>query len=493
MLKTDLKQNQHKNAIQFISYNSDATNTIINRTETVITEADSDITPTSKIKYCLLFIWLNYRLDNVEKNKTSLNSKDRTIYRGLGTQEFVNNILSKLIVWNSLHSDADIYLGYDRRTTDDISIENTKTILREYTYIKLIDLTTIIDDEFIVKFKSFFDKYISYEKAIEAQKLCDYNSCDLPHKPSQNNANISFDNFLNAEYIRNTILGNEEDETTKNISPLYFRVDMWRLLLTLHLTHTKYKYTHIVYSDIDVDPTQHNLKSKEVLFDEKTLLWLDDVGFVTGTKSFTHRTENPNIRNFYWYENGFHILKCNNNNAYISILYVCIYMNIVRFIFYMAGLYFKKKSGTHCLKDIFEQIVFESYPQLFIYLNYMHDNITLYKKINDGMMQYIKLNNTTDIIPLLGINCASMKAMPKCNCEYLHFKRNDKYKTFIVNQIIPKHVNTVPTRFKAYINKVINNFDQKLNDLEIPTKQVKLGASTVVQINCNNKAQSLAE
>jgi hypothetical protein len=412
----------------------------------------------------------------------------------LGTHEFVNNILSKLILWKSLHPDADIYLGYDRRTTDDISIENTKTILREHTYIKLIELSDIINDEFIDKFKNFFYKYISYEKAIESQKLCvyDHTICDLPRNPSQNNVNISFDKFLNAEYIRNTIFGNEED-TNKNISPLYFRVDMWRLLLTLHLSHTKYKYTHIVYSDIDVDPTQHNLKSKVALFDEKTLLWLNDVGFVTGTKVFTHRLDNPTITNFYWYENGFHILKCNNNNAYISILYVCIYMNIIRFIFYSAGLYFKRKSGSQCFKDIFEQIVFESYPQLFIYLNYMHNNITLYKKIIDTTPIYVKLNNITDIIPLLGINCASMKATPKCNCEYLHFKREDKFKKFIVKQIIPKHVNTLLTRFKPYSEKIINNYEQTLIDIEIPTKQVKLGFSTVVPINCDDKEKSLAE
>jgi len=401
-------------------------------------------------EYALIFMWINYSLDS-KKNNTSEKIPDRTIYRGLGIDEFNKNILEKLLLWKKCHPTADIYLAYDSRMTDDVSIENTKEILDKYNII-LFDLITLIDDEFITRIQEFMREYISITYGYTLLDKYNYGMSGTPNideykKLKRRDINKYDDQlwYIKKEFILNYILG-VLPISSGETSPLYFRVDMWRLILTLKLS-IEYKY--VVYSDIDVNPEQEYLSDRDKLFDEETKKILDSIGFVVCQKPTSE-----------FYENGFHIMK-KKDETYNGIITVCIYMNIIRFFMYMMNLFFTD-SDNYCLEDIFKQIIFVSYEQLFVYLYYLTKQVKLYAKTRPNN-EYIELNDLHSIIPLLGLNCRNIGTYTsKYSCEYLYYKKDDKYR-----MKLPRH--------------------------EYPTKIVIIGNSTMTTAPCKKIKEYIAE
>ena len=403
--------------------------------------------------YAIIFIWINYSLESL-KNDTNKNIDYKTIYRGRNSDEFNKNILDKLLSWQKCHPDADIYLGYDSRMTDIISIENTRRLLEPHKII-LFDLITLIDDKFIENIQSFTQNYIDINDAYKLIGEYDYGMNGIPNIPEFNSLKRHQINkyndifwYITKEYILDIILGTNNKEP----SPLYFRVDMWRLILTLYLSK---QYNYVVYSDIDVNPEQEYLKIREMLFDEQTKLWLDTIGFVVCNSN----EKSP------LYENGFHIMK-SNDKTYEGIMTVCIYMNIIRFIMYMIGLFFI--DNDYCLEDIFKQIVYVSYEQLFVYLHYLHNNVSLFA-LKDK--EYIEIKEKNDIIPMLGMNCRNKG---KYSCTFLKFKKEQKYYDFI-EQIKPYR----------QIDITDNKYRSSLQIKENPTKIIIIGGSTMVSADCH--------
>ena len=412
--------------------------------------------------YAIIIIWINYSLESL-KNDTNKNIDNKTIYRGRNSDEFNKNILDKLLSCQKCHPDADIYLGYDSRMTDIISIENTRKLLEPHKII-LFDLITLIDDKFIENIRSFTQNYIDIKDAYKLIKDYDYGMNGIPNIPafsSLKRHQIDKYNdifwYITKEYILDIILGTNNKEP----SPLYFRVDMWRLILTLHLSK---QYDYVVYSDIDINPEQKYLKNREMLFDNQTQLWLDTIGFVV-----CNSNEKSTL-----YENGFHMMK-SDEKTYEGIMTVCIYMNIIRFIMYMIGLFFI--DTDYCLEDIFKQIVYVSYEQLFVYLHFLHNNIQLYAKNNNN--DYIELNEKTDIIPMLGINCRNKG---KYSCSFLQFKKLDKYYKFI-NMIGSYRI----------IDDMTDIYRSNLSIKEQPTKTIIADGSTMVSADCKKINRIIAD
>ncbi len=440
-------------------------------------------------RYAIIFIWVNYALESIA-NKTIKAYPDRTIYKGEPLDVFKKDILDKLLVWQTNHPDADLYLGYDSRMTDTIAIQNTQAIL-EPTKIRLFDLTTLIDDQFAADTQNFIARYILPDSVTLMPNRYRYKATwaqpRLKETLTENTATaLKIKQELakiDKSFILDYVLGIRHTEP----SPLYYRVDMWRLLITLYLSNTQ-KYEYVVYSDIDIDANQEYLKTNAKLFDPQTKYILDNIGFVVCNKYFGSGD----------YENGFLIIK-RGQKTYDGIMTVCIYMSIIRMFMYLHGLFFRGRTGN-CLTDIFKQSVYSSYTQLFVYLHYLNKNVELYCQYDDeDDKSYSLLRGRREVIQLLGFNCMESE-YTAYHCNYISFKRTPKYMEYIakIREYIDQNdkykqaqqsLNDSPLDTKSRCSKLINTetYDIKFDWIcyELPVKLMDVGTSDQTHVDCS--------
>lgn len=450
-------------------------------------------------KYAIIFIWINYALESQSNKTISKNYPDRTIYKGETADVFKIDILDKLLVWQTNHPLADIYFGYDSRMTDNIAITNTTEILKP-TKITLFDITTLIDDDFEKDTQSFITRFILPNSVTLMPNGYIYNAQfaqpDLNKELTTNTETAQKIKEKLAQINQSFILDYVLGIRLKEPSPLYYRVDMWRLLMTLHLT-SKAEYEYVIYSDIDIDANQEYLNTNASLFDPQTKYILDNIGFVVCNKDLGSGD----------YENQFHIMK-RNKKTYDGIMTVCVYMSIIRMFMYLHGFFFKSRTGN-CLSDIFKQSVYSSYTQLFVYLHYLNKDVELYCQFADEDDEsYYKLNGKREIIPLLGINCKE-PGPGGYYCGYISFKRTSKYISYIsklweyINQNdkykiarqsslnssanSPDELLTMPKKSRCTKRINTEKYDDKFDWLcdELPLKLMDVNVSNQTSVDCN--------
>ncbi len=136
--------------------------------------------------------------------------------------------------------------------------------------------------------------------------------------------------------------------------PVFFRTDLLRIIASVEeLNRSKKDY--LVYADLDVTPM-----SKNTLFDRDTQDKLDQYGIVVaGAKSD------------YGYENSFHILSKHSPALLETLLFTIVDLNTKRAYNALDGdLY--DNTERRAMK-ILQQIVYESYPHLFMYYYHQKD------------------------------------------------------------------------------------------------------------------------
>jgi hypothetical protein len=413
--------------------------------------------PYKNTALCLL--WVN-------KEKKEFN---KTIFAGNLPKIVEDKIVNNINIWKTNHPYLTIYIGYDSRFVTDEQLQTTIKIFPKETVF--VDLLTLIDDEFISDLNKFTTIYIhrstSANKYIYAGEIK-----PLPLNLGKIINLISQFKSLTKEFITDYVLGTTEiaklyllNNNGKNgkqeYSPVYFRVDMWRLILTLYLVK-KYKYNYVIYTDIDIDPAQDALSAGN-LFDDKTKRILTTIGFIVDSKQL----------NSIDYENSFHIIN-NNEKTINAILIVCIYMNIIRFKYYTLGMF--KPDKQLCLDSAFRQIVYIGYKQLVPYLLYLYRYIIYYfkGKDEDGIDIMHEINEGKEIadpIELLGFNCRNY-GISCCDDEQLYFKLILEKKDNIPFLQIEKNENTtIMTANNYYTNMPFGNMPIKKIDTILSTQK----------------------
>lgn len=147
------------------------------------------------------------------------------------------------------------------------------------------------------------------------------------------------------------------------ITPVYFRVDLYKAIITLE--ELKIGMTYAIVLDMDMAP-----QPSEILFSEKTLKSLNDVGFVMA----------GGLRESY--ENGFQIFGSENpeiNDIVIdSISKILIKMNIVLCNYLIFKKIISSDSDSSDIR-MFSQIVYRLYIFMFKYIFY---------RLNKGYLLY---------------------------------------------------------------------------------------------------------
>ena len=175
--------------------------------------------------------------------------------------------------------------------------------------------------------------------------------------------------------IRSTLEEVKKDHQVEVFSdkmPVYFRADLLRVLVTMHVA-SEQKKGYVVYADLDVKPM-----NKEKLFDSQTVSKLDKYGMVV-----THG-------GWLGFENSFHILNASDSVAMLALNRAIIEVNIARAQNALHGKFYNT-SGRQPEGPIkpLTQVVYDSYPSLFKYLYHEKGLGKLQVcRIEDGVKHY---------------------------------------------------------------------------------------------------------
>ncbi|MCF7899118.1 hypothetical protein K9L05_00525 [Candidatus Babeliales bacterium] len=201
----------------------------------------------------------------------------------------------------------------------------------------------------------------------------------------------------------------EFSEVFSNQIPVYFRVDLLRLIIALHMLQTN-EIDYFVYADLDMRPI-----NKEQIFDQVTIQNLLQYGIVMAQ-----------FKAFHGFENGFQIIS-KNQNLLQAIDFAMIKLNIMRARKALKDGYFPNINNRRDPKPMhpIEQIIYDSYPNMFKYFYFLEGYGQLKKSalsLEDGKLRtnFISYDKNIHRLKPFGIN--------KLNTNGLFFIPNDKNK-----------------------------------------------------------------
>jgi hypothetical protein len=286
--------------------------------------------------------------------------------------------------------------------------------------------------------------------------------------------NIWFDGaFISPEAIRNTsaalaqrLLRSKETPTAtillrdirtlhkvikypnvfSNKIPVYFRVDLARMIIALELLSTSPKPTYFVYADLDMKPL-----IPEKLFDLDTMQKLKEYGFIMSA------FDGP----FANFENGFQIISNINHNLLKAISFVIVDLNIARALNALKGEFFDVRlafdTKKHCpMKDL-QEAVYKSYGIMFKYFLSLDKKETWkfqvianekfrdYDKKTDGLKPF-GLRRATFPWPIHRVECRPIQSFWATMFEHFFIDKTD----LLHRDYDPKHTNKyMPTTWVA--------------------------------------------
>lgn len=136
-----------------------------------------------------------------------------------------------------------------------------------------------------------------------------------------------------------------------NKIPVYFRVDLARLIIALELLSRSKKPAYFVYADLDMKPL-----TPEELFDPKTMQKLKEYGFIMAKSNYEVYAN---------FENGFQIISNINPNLLEAISFVIVDLNIQRALNALSGQFFDHQ--RHDPMKNLQEAIFASYGIMFKY------------------------------------------------------------------------------------------------------------------------------
>ena len=225
-----------------------------------------------------------------------------------------------------------------------------------------------------------------------------------------------------------------------NKIPVYFRVDLARIIIALELLSTSPKPTFFVYADVDMKPL-----TPEELFDLETMQKLKKYGFIMANK----QTAEPGYETF---ENGFQIISNINPNLLEAISFVIVDLNIARAINALAGQFFDLKN--HDPMKSLQEAVYASYGIMFKYFWSLdkknpwklqvltNGKFRDYDKKTDGLKPF-GLRRTCFLRYGLRVECTSMASLWE---KFKSFFTDETY----MDNIPTKKVQLPPSEIKAY-------------------------------------------
>ncbi len=227
------------------------------------------------------------------------------------------------------------------------------------------------------------------------------------------------------------------EKVFSNKIPVYFRVDLARMIIALELLSASKEPTFFVYADMDMKPLP-----PEELFDLDTMQKLKEYGFVM-SKLYGE---------FANFENGFQIISNINPNLLEAVSFVIVDLNIARALHARAGQFFDHQ-GHDPMKSL-QEAVFASYGIMFKYFLGLdkknawklqviaNGKFRDYDKKADGLKPF-GLRRTCFLRYGLRVECTSLTSFW------------EKFKSFFTDEIaqplIPtKKVQLPPTGIKLY-------------------------------------------
>jgi hypothetical protein len=243
----------------------------------------------SPSEYSINLMWIN----------RDLNEQQLFIHPSKDEASLNKNFLDPIFEWAFLHKDAVVNIWFDSTFISPQAIKNTETALEH----RLVHLK---------------------EKPIAPILLRDIRTL---HKVA----------------IYPNVFSNK--------IPVYFRVDLARMIIALELLSTSTKPTYFVYADVDMKPL-----TPEEFFDAETIRKLKEYGFVMAKVPLAE----PGT-----FENGFQIMSNINLNLLEAISFVIVDLNIARAMNALAGQFFDLKD--HDPMKSLQEAVYASYGIMFKY------------------------------------------------------------------------------------------------------------------------------
>ena len=162
--------------------------------------------------------------------------------------------------------------------------------------------------------------------------------------------------------------------------PVYFRVDLLRAIIALYMLFN-HEIFYFVYADLDMEPL-----SQEQIFDDETMQKLQKYGIVMAKCDYKP------------FENGFQIISYHNYRLIRAMRWALIDVNIQRaykVLKFLSGAKDKTLAARELSNMKFEQVVFNSYTNMFRYFYFLEGYGTIkvgdeiYNKRKHGFAPFI--------------------------------------------------------------------------------------------------------
>lgn len=182
---------------------------------------------------------------------------------------------------------------------------------------------------------------------------------------------------INLRDLRQIAKVHKKMDVFSNATPIYFRVDLLRILATIDTLKNSPINSVFVYADMDIVPMDES-----ELFDKETMKKIERFGIVFMKKTGC----------LFNMENGFHIISNNNKNLLKAIKAYLINLNILR-----AKEVIAERFQAPSPKESLKEIVYESIPLMFECF-YNMENLGALKIIND-INEYVAYDKEFDELP----------------------------------------------------------------------------------------------
>ena len=272
----------------------------------------AELTP-KKLKYSINLMWIN----------KSLNKDQLYIHPSKDEKELEKNFLSHIFKWAEANQDGVVNVWFDSAAIPAKAVDNTLILIKNYADkhpkmapIGLRDVRKL-------------SKVIENPKVFSGDEV----SIERCFGEGENN------------YCRKF----------KDRMPVYFRVDLLRPIIALHILSTTKEADYFVYADLDMEPL-----SQEQLFDDETMVNLGKYGIVMARGGWLG------------FENGFQIISNDNKHLFEAIEWALIQLNIERAYNALKGTFYNvSHTQPRGSMEPLQQVVYDSYLSMFKYFYYL--------------------------------------------------------------------------------------------------------------------------
>jgi hypothetical protein len=232
--------------------------------------------------------------------------------------------------------------------------------------------------------------------------------------------------------------------------PVFFRVDLLRVVAALHVLKNAKEPTCFVYADLDIKPL-----SLEKLFDAETLKNFQAYGFVMAKGGAV-------VGNGYTalYENSFQIISNNNANLLKAMSLVLVDVQIERAKNALRGQFFGHRG--QCVMKRLQESVYESYRDMLIYWRSLEGKKDGWKLLLvDEKGRKRDYNEKIDGLRIFGLKhgCCYFRLVRvfESKLPLVALVMNIFYDEEVADLMIPvKEVCAPPTQIKLYSDPLFN-------------------------------------